>query len=167
MHTSTYIKGVSTTKPKLLVLLERLLMQKRIKRLRVMNMSKRFKQLTKNADKNFNQMLIGVLIIVIGIFLWADKNYFFWPPQLRPLMNSEWSDIIFIILGICLLFTALTGNRSRRLQSILLIISSAAVAMLLAEQLWHVLFANKIEMIMAVILDAGLLVMLIRCAYEN
>lgn len=132
-----------------------------------MNMSKRLKRLTRNADKNFNQMLIGVLIVAIGIFLWADKNYFFWPPQLRPLMNSEWSDIIFIILGVCLLFTALTGNRSRRLQSILLIISSAAVAMLLAEQLWHVLFANKIEMIMAVILEAGLLVMLIRCAYEN
>ena len=132
-----------------------------------MNMSKRFKQLTKNADKNFNQMLIGVLIIVIGIFLWADKNYFFWPPQLRPLMNSEWSDIIFVILGVCLLFTALTGNRSRKFQSILLIVSSAAVAMLLVEQLWHVLFANKVEMIMAVILDAGLLVMLIRCAYKN
>ena len=73
----------------------------------------------------------------------------------------------FVILGVCLLFTALTGNRSRKLQSILLIVASAAVAMLLVEQVWHVLFANKIEMIMAVILDAGLLVMLIRCAYEN
>lgn len=132
-----------------------------------MSMSKRLKQLTKNADKNFNQMIIGVLIVAIGIFLWADKNYFFWPPQLRPLMNSEWSDIIFIILGICLLWTALTGNHSRKFQSILLIVASATVAMLLVEQLWHVLFANKVEMIMAVILDAGLLVMLIRCAYEN
>jgi len=82
-------------------------------------------------------------------------------------MNSEWSDIIFIILGICLLFTALTGNRSRRLQSILLIVASAAVAMMLVEQVWHVLGAHKIEMIMAVILDAGLLAMLIRCAYKN
>lgn len=127
----------------------------------------KLKQLTKNADNNFNQMLIGVLIILIGIFLWSDKNYFFWPPQLRPLMNSEWSDIIFIILGVCLLFTALTGNRSRRFQSILLILASAAVAMLLAEQVWHVLGAHKVEMIMAVILDVGLLVMLIRCAYEN
>ena len=128
---------------------------------------RQLKSLLRQADKNFNQMIIGVLIVAIGIFLWADKNYFFWPPQLRPLMNSEWSDIIFIILGVCLLFTALTGNRSRRFQSILLIISSAAVAMLLVEQVWHVLFAHKIEMIMAVILDAGLLVMLIRCAYKN
>ena len=126
-----------------------------------------FKRIINNIDKNFNQLLIGVLIVAIGIFLWADKNYFFWPPQLRPLMNSEWSDIIFIILGICLLWTALTGNHSRKFQSILLIVASAAVAMLLVEQVWHVLFADKIEMIMAVILDAGLLVMLIRCAYEN
>ena len=131
-----------------------------------MNM-RQLKSLLRQADKNFNQMLIGVLIILIGIFLWADKNYFFWPPQLRPLMNSEWSDIIFVILGVCLLFTALTGNRSRKFQSILLIVSSAAVAMLLVEQLWHVLFANKVEMIMAVILDAGLLTLLIRCAYKN
>lgn len=138
----------------------------RIRRLQVMIM-RQLKSLLKQADNNFNQLLIGISIIMIGIFLWADKNYFFWPPQLRPLMNSEWSDIVFIILGICLLWTALTGNRSRRFQSILLIVSSAAVAMLLVEQVWHVLFANKIEMIMAVILDAGLLVMLIRCAYEN
>ena len=128
---------------------------------------RQLKSLLKQADNNFNQVLIGISIIMIGIFLWADKNYFFWPPQLRPLMNSEWSDIVFIILGICLLWTALTGNRSRRFQSILLIASSAAVAMLTVEQVWHVLFAHKIEMIMAVILDAGLLVMLIRCAYKN
>lgn len=128
---------------------------------------RQLKSLLRQADKNFNQMIIGMLIVAIGIFLWADKNYFFWPPQLRPLMNSEWSDIIFVILGVCLLFTALTGNRSRRFQSILLIVASAAVAMLLVEQVWHVIFAHKIEMIMAVILDAGLLTLLIRCAYEN
>ena len=128
---------------------------------------RQLKSLLKQADNNFNQVLIGISIIMIGIFLWADKNYFFWPPQLRPLMNSEWSDTIFIILGICLLFTALTGNRSRRFQSILLIASSAAVAMLTVEQLWHVLGAHKVEMIMAVILDALVLAMLIRCAYKN
>ena len=128
---------------------------------------RQLKSLLKQADNNFNQVLIGISIIMIGIFLWADKNYFFWPPQLRPLMNSEWSDIIFIILGICLVWTALTGNRSRRFQSILLIASSAAVAMLTVEQLWHVLGAHKVEMIMAVILDALVLAMLIRCAYKN
>ena len=154
------------TRRKLLVLLERLLMQLRIRRLQVMIM-RQLKSLLKQADNNFNQVLIGISIIMIGIFLWADKNYFFWPPQLRPLMNSEWSDTIFIILGICLLFTALTGNRSRRFQSILLIASSAAVAMLTVEQLWHVLGAHKVEMIMAVILDALVLAMLIRCAYKN
>lgn len=128
---------------------------------------RQLKSLLKQADNNFNQVLIGISIIMIGIFLWADKNYFFWPPQLRPLMNSEWSDTIFIILGICLVWTALTGNRSRRFQSILLIASSAAVAMLTVEQLWHVLGAHKVEMIMAVILDALVLAMLIRCAYKN
>lgn len=126
-----------------------------------------FKRIISNIDKNFNQVLIGVSIIAIGIFLWADKNYFFWPPQLRLLMNSEWSDIVFICLGICLLFTALTGNRSRKFQSILLILASAAVAMLTVEQLWHVVFAHNLEMIMAVILDALVLAMLIRCAYKN
>lgn len=166
MRTSIYIQKGCTTRRKLLVLLERLLMPLRIRRLQVMIM-RQLKSLLKQADNNFNQALIGISIIVIGIFLWADKNYFFWPPQLRPLMNSEWSDIVFIILGICLLWTALTGNRSRRFQSILLIASSAAVAMLTVEQLWHVVFAHNLEMIMAVILDALVLAMLIRCAYEN
>ena len=166
MRTSIYIQKGCTTRRKLLVLLERLLMPLRIRRLQVMIM-RQLKSLLKQADNNFNQALIGISIIVIGIFLWADKNYFFWPPQLRPLMNSEWSDTVFIILGICLLWTALTGNRSRRFQSILLIASSAAVAMLTVEQLWHVVFAHNLEMIMAVILDALVLAMLIRCAYKN
>lgn len=126
-----------------------------------------FKRIINNIDHNFNQMVVGVVIIMMGLFLWADKNYFFWPPQLRPLMNSEWSDIIFIILGSCLLLMALTGNPSRKIQSILLIISSAAVAMLLVEQAWHVICVHKIEMTMAVILDALVLTLLIRCAYEN
>lgn len=126
-----------------------------------------FKQIINNIDHNFNQTVVGVAIIMMGLFLWADKNYFFWPPQLRPLMNSEWSDTIFIILGSCLLFLAITGNKSKKLQSILLIISSAAGAMLLVELAWHVLFAHKIEMIMAVILDMLVLTLLIRCAYEN
>lgn len=126
-----------------------------------------FKRIINNIDHNFNQMVVGVVIIMMGLFLWADKNYFFWPPQLRPLMNSEWSDIIFIILGSCLLLMALTGNPSRKAQSILLIVSSAAVAMLLVEQAWHVLCVHKIEMTMAVILEALVLTLLIRCAYEN
>ena len=124
-------------------------------------------RLLNNINANFNQIIIGLSIVLIGGFLFADKNYFTWPPQLRPMMNSEYSDIFFIILGVVLLLCAFSGNKSKLIHDITIIVAGGATLVLLTEQLWHVLFAHNVEMTMAVILDAVLFILIIRCAYTS
>ncbi|RMC48892.1 hypothetical protein [Lactobacillus sp. ESL0228] len=124
-------------------------------------------KLISNINKNFNQVVIGLSIVLIGGFLFADKNYFTWPPQLRPMMNSEYSDIFFIILGLVLLYCAVTGNKNKVIHDITITVAGGATFVLLTEQLWHVLFAHNIEMTMAVIFDAVLFILIIRCAYTS
>ena len=115
-----------------------------------------WRRLLKNIDYNFYQLLIGLSIVSMGLFLWVDKNYFSWPPELRPMMNSEYADLFFVILGIMLLMFSIT-----------LTVAGGATLLLLIEQLWQVLFAKNMDMTIAVIFDIFLFVLIIRCAYDS
>lgn len=131
---------------------------------RVMTM---WRRLLKNIDANFNQVLIGLSIVSMGLFLWLDKNYFSWPPELRPMMNSELSDILFIIIGAVMLFCGLSNNQNKVVRSIDYIAAGGTTILLLIEQLWQVLFAKNMDMFIAVIFDIFLFVLIIRCAYDS
>lgn len=126
-----------------------------------------FRRLLRNVNNNFDQAVISLSIMAIGIFLWADKTYFTWPPQLRPIMNSEYSDVFYIVLGLMLLFCTLTGNKNKALHDIFITIAGGATLILLTEQLWHVVFAQNFDMTMAVILDVVLFILILRCSYKN
>lgn len=126
-----------------------------------------FRKIIKNVNDNFDQALISLSIIAIGFFLWADKTYFTWPPQLRPIMNSEYSDLFYITLGIVLLICTLTGNRNKAVHDTFIIIAGGATLVLLTEQLWHVFFAHNFEMMMAVFLDVVLFILILRCSYKS
>ena len=140
-----------------------------IRESRVMTM---WHRLLNNIDYNFNQLLIGLSIVSMGLFLWLDKNYFSWPPELRPMMNSEYADLFFIFLGIMLLFFAVTNKDIRvskkwTVKDITLTVAGGATILLLIEQLWQVLFAKNMDMAIAVIFDVFLFVLIIRCAYDS
>ena len=144
-------------------------MLKRIRELLVMTM---WRRLFRNIDYNFNQVLIGLSIISISLFLWLDKNYFTWPPELRPIMNSKYFDIIFMLLGIILLFLAIVNKEIKiykkwTLKGIVLIIAGGATLVLLIEQLSQVFFAKNIEMIIAVIFDVFLFALILRLALDS
>lgn len=129
-------------------------------------------RLFKNIDANFNQVLIGLSIVSISLFLWMDKNYFTWPPKLKPMMNSEYFDIIFILLGAVLLFLAIINKEFKiykkwTLKGIVLIITGGATLVLLLEQLLQVFFAKNIEMTIAVIFDIFLFALIFRCALDS
>lgn len=131
-----------------------------------------WRRLLKNIDYNFNQVLIGLSIVSMGLFLWLDKNYFSWPPELRPMMNSKYSDIIFMFLGAMLLSLAIANKEIRiykkwTLKGITLIISGGATLVLLIEQLLQVFFAKNIEMTIAVIFDIFLFALIFRCALDS
>ena len=144
-------------------------MKLRIRELRVMTM---WHRLLNNIDYNFNQLLIGLSIVSMGLFLWLEKMYFSWPPELRPMMNSEYADLFFIFLGLMLLFFAATNKDIRvskkwTVKDITLTVAGGATILLLIEQLWQVLFAKNMDMVIAVIFDIFLFILIIRCAYDS
>lgn len=131
-----------------------------------------FHRLIRNIDKNFVLFVISLVVIAIGGFLWEDKTYFTWPPDLRPTMNSESSDVFFIVLGVMLLIMSILDKQVRindklTLQGITLAVTNFAIVVLMIEQLFQVLFANNLDMIMAVILDVLLFILILRCAYNS
>lgn len=131
-----------------------------------------WRRMLRNIDYNFNQVIIGLSIISMGLFLWLDKNYFSWPPELRPMMNSEYADLFFIFLGLMLLFFAATNKDIRvskkwTVKDITLTVAGGATILLLIEQLWQVLFAKNMDMTIAVIFDIFLFILIIRCAYDS
>lgn len=131
-----------------------------------------WRRLLKNIDYNFNQVLIGLSIVSMGLFLWLDKNYFSWPPELRPMMNSEYADLFFIFLGVMLLLFAITNKDIRiskklTVKDIILTVAGGATLLLLIEQLWQVLFAKNMDMTIAVIFDVFLFILIFRCAYDS
>lgn len=121
----------------------------------------------KNINKNFEESLTGISVAITGLSLLIDRNYFFWPPELRSMMNSEYVDIFFFILGISILICALTGNRNKIFQHIFLILAGAAILMLAVTQWWHVCYANEFRMAHSVISDCIIFILIIRCAYKS
>ena len=131
-----------------------------------------WRRMLRNIDYNFNQVIIGLSIISISLFLWLDKNYFTWPPELRPIMNSKYFDIIYMLLGIILLFLAISNREIKiykkwTLKGIMLIFTGGATLVLLIEQLSQVFFARNIEMTIAVIFDIFLFALIFRLALDS
>lgn len=71
------------------------------------------RRILSNINDNFAQSLAGSAIIAISLFLWLDRTYFFWPPELTSTMNDQRVDIIIFILGVGLLISALFDNPNR------------------------------------------------------
>lgn len=144
-------------------------MKPHIRESQVMTM---WRRMLRNIDYNFNQVIIGLSIISISLFLWLDKNYFTWPPELRPIMNSKYFDIIYMLLGIILLFLAISNREIKiykkwTLKGIMLIFTGGATLVLLIEQLSQVFFARNIEMTIAVIFDIFLFALIFRLALDS
>lgn len=130
------------------------------------------KRLVENVNQYFDQALTGLAIIATGIFLLIDKNYFSWPPDFKPVMNSDYADLFFILLGIVLLIFVVIGDINEneevlKIRKFFIVVSGGAVSFLFVEQLCQVLFAHNFEMTIAVIFDVFLFILIVRCAYKS
>ena len=135
-----------------------------IKKSQVMLMLRR---MFNNFSYNFEQALASVAVIAIGASLWIDRNYFFWPPELTSTMNDQRIDIVILLLGFCLLISALTGNKSKFWQHLLLILCGAAIFMLALTQLWHAFLGGQMRMAHTVIGDFVIFCLIVRAAYKS
>ena len=125
------------------------------------------RRLCHNIDNNFVQFIIGASIIAIGVSLWLDRNYFFWPPELTKAMNDQRLDLIIMFLGFGLLVMAITGNRNKAWQQIFLILSGSVIFMLACIQIWHAYLAHELRMAHTVIEDAVIFIFIIWIAWKS
>lgn len=135
-----------------------------IKKSQVTNMLRR---MLNNVSNNFEQALASVAVIAIGISLLIDRDYFFWPPELTSTMNDQRIDMVILLLGSCLLISALIGNKSKFWQHALLILCGAVIFTLALTQLWHAFLGGQMRMAHTVIGDFVIFILIIRAAYKS
>lgn len=85
---------------------------------------------------------LGFIFIAIGIVLWTDDHYFFWPPQFVALMNDDVIDAIATFIGIGLVYYAAAGKHNNTLVSLLLGGATAIAVLITFAQFLHVVFVG-------------------------
>lgn len=112
------------------------------------------------------QALVGATVAVIGLSLWADPHYFFWPPSLQSQLNDNGLDAIFFAVGLALVLATAAGNMAKTAARWLLVACAAIAAALFAVQICHGIFAGEARMAHAAIGDALLFLLILHVSHD-
>lgn len=115
------------------------------------------KQVLVNLKHNFQIFIIGLACSAMGILLWTDHTYFFWPPQFAGLMNDDGLDAVAVVTGFGLIYYAVTNEKSNTVAGVLLSISASFTGLVACIQLIHAIFAGQAPMFLGFILSCFLL----------
>ena len=110
------------------------------------------KKLIANLKHNFQIFAIGAAFSAMGLLLWTDHKYFFWPPQ-----NDDGLDAIAVAVGVGLMHYALKNEKDNTVAGILLSITAGFTGLIACVQLIHAIFAGKATMGLGFILSCYLL----------
>lgn len=100
------------------------------------------------------EMLIGLVLLVKGVWLYVDVNYFFYPPNLRVVMNNSLLDIGVMLVGITLFVCALIQDKVKEnyfkevtlLIKIMLVLGGIVMLALALSQMTHGIFTPDYRM---------------------
>ena len=109
------------------------------------------KKLIANLKHNFQIFAIGAAFSAMGLLLWTDHKYFFWPPQYAGIMNDDGLDAIAVSVGVGLMYYALKNEKNNTVAGILLSITAGCTGLI------HAIFAGKTPMGLGFILSCYLL----------
>lgn len=118
---------------------------------------KRTHKVGSNISNNFQLFLIGLALSAMGILLWTDHTYFFWPPKFSGLMNDDGLDAVAVVTGFGLIYYAVTNEKSNTVAGVLLSISAGFTGLVACIQLIHAIFAGQAPMFLGFILSCFLL----------
>lgn len=128
---------------------------------------KRFKELLHNSRNNTIFIYIGLTLIAIGIALWLDTTYFFFPPQWNAVMNDNGLDGVAVACGLGLIFYAFDETKNRKVRGILLGYASAFVGLMVLMELWHATLAGETRMIPTIIFEIFFIVVIFYEAWRR
>jgi len=115
------------------------------------------KKLLFNLSRNFHIFIIGATLSSMGLLLWADHQFFFWPPQYAGLMNDDGLDAIAVAVGLGLIYYALRDEKNNTLVGVLLSIAAGFTGLVACMQIIHAMFAGRAPMGLGFILSCFLL----------
>ena len=126
----------------------------------------KLKRYLANLKNNDLQAMVGATVAVIGLSLWIDRHYFFWPPAWQNQLNDEGLDVIFMAVGLALVFVTAAGSKDKTAARWLLVACAAISAVLFAAQVCHGIFAGEPRMAHTAIGDALLFLLILHVSHD-
>ena len=88
------------------------------------------------------QTLISIWIAGIGLFLFNDQHYFFWPPNWSNIENDVRIDTFIVLVGLVLFLCTIFGVKNRKVIATLLVFCGAISLSMATLSLLHVIMSS-------------------------
>ena len=88
------------------------------------------------------QGLISLWITGIGLFLFSDQHYFFWPPDWSNIENDIRIDTFIVLVGLVLFLCTIFGAKNRKVIATLLVFCGAISLSMATLSLLHVIMSS-------------------------
>lgn len=88
------------------------------------------------------QGLISLWVTGIGLFLYSDQHYFFWPPDWSNIENNIKIDTFIVLVGLVLFLCTIFGVKNRKIIATLLVCSGAISLSMATLSLLHVIMSS-------------------------
>ena len=88
------------------------------------------------------QGLISLWVTGIGLFLYSDQHYFFWPPDWSNIENDIKIDTFIVLVGLVLFLCTIFGVKNRKIIATLLVCSGAISLSMATLSLLHVIMSS-------------------------
>lgn len=95
---------------------------------------------------NTLQLIISIWMIVIGLFLFDDRTYFFWPPNLKNIENDMRLDTLIVLTGLALFLCTILFVKNKLIIGVLLVAVGAISLALASLTFMHVIMAHYLPM---------------------
>lgn len=111
------------------------------------------------------QTLISLWIAGIGIFLYNDQHYFFWPPDWSNIENDVRIDAFIVLVGLVLFLCTIFRVKNRKIIATLLVCCGAISFSIATLSLLHVITSNYWVMGLNVIGETILFILILLVAH--
>ena len=111
------------------------------------------------------QGLISLWITGIGLFLYSDQHYFFWPPEWSNIQNDFRIDTFIAIIWLVLFLCTILGVKNRKIIATLLVFCGAISLSMATLSLLHVIMSNYWVMGLNVIGEIILFILILLVAH--
>lgn len=111
------------------------------------------------------QTLISLWIAGIGLFLFSDQHYFFWPPEWSHLENNIIIDTFIVLVGLALFLCTIFGVKNRKIIATLLVCCGAISFSIATLSLLHIIMSGYWVMSLNVIGEIFLFILILLVAH--